>query len=224
MAHTTTAAVSVNYFDFGGKAEAARLLCFHGKVSFNDVRYAREQFRAKKAAGKLPFGQMPMLEYQSTFIPQTNSILRVCARVSEDQTLYPVEDIVGCGKIDAILDLDADIFTGVVVANYQERFGFDFLNEESEAAKVQGVRENLRNRVFPSHLANLERLVGEGGWLGGDWKNPTIADFNFGPRLQYLRDNSLGEPFPLTDFPKLEKFLEQFYQLDSVKEYYSMLN
>ncbi|GMH79801.1 hypothetical protein TL16_g08279 [Triparma laevis f. inornata] len=168
-----SAAVSVNYFDFGGKAEAARLLCFHGKVSFDDVRYGRDQFRAKKAAGLLPFGQMPMLAYNSAFIPQTNSILRVCARVSSDSTLYPISDIVACGQIDAILDLDADLFTGVVVANYKERFGFDFLNNESEVAKVEGVKSNLRTRVFPAHLANLEKMVGEGGWLGGE--NTTIA-------------------------------------------------
>ena len=51
--------------------------------------------------------------------------------------------------------------------------------------------QNLKDRVIPQHLSNLEKLVGGNGWLGGDWEEPTVADFNFGVRLEYL--NNLQE-------------------------------
>jgi len=56
-----------------------------------------------------------------THLPQCNSILRTVARYSDNKELYPIDDLVKCAKIDAILDLDADLFAGIVVRNYKER-------------------------------------------------------------------------------------------------------
>lgn len=71
------------------------------------------------------------------------------------------------------------------------RFGFDFLNSPSSSPFLDSVTQNLKDRVIPQHLSNLEKLVGGNGWLGGDWEEPTVADFNFGVRLEYL--NNLQE-------------------------------
>ena len=186
-------------------------------------------FRAKKAANDLPFGQMPMLSLTTAssaspvFIPQTNAILRTIARSSSNTTCYPLSNVAHCGAIDAILDLDADMFTGMLVHNYKERFGFDYLNEPSAADDLKKVRENLASRVLPQHLSNLEKMVGANGWLGGDWATPTIADFNWAPRLKYLLTAlpDEGSADLLKPCSKLQAFVEAFYALPEVVAYYS---
>ena len=94
----------------GGKAEPIRLLCFYCKISFIDERYNFEEFRAAKTS--LPFSQLPVLTVDKTIIPQTNAILRYVARLSRDDSLYPVSDIGRAAILDGLLDLDADLFTG----------------------------------------------------------------------------------------------------------------
>ncbi|GMI06477.1 hypothetical protein TrRE_jg2180, partial [Triparma retinervis] len=99
-----------------------------------------------------------------------------------------------------------------------ERFGFDFLNSPSSASLVDDVTRNLKERVIPAHLKNLSKLVGEHGWLGGDWRGPTIADFNFGVRLEYL--NNLQEFESIVEKEeKLKLFVDKFKALPSVKAY-----
>jgi len=45
--------LTLSYFNFGGKADTIRLLAFHGKVSFDDHRFERHQFReAKEVRGQ----------------------------------------------------------------------------------------------------------------------------------------------------------------------------
>jgi len=190
-------------------------------LNFDDVRYPRELFRAKKAAGELPFGQVPMLEASGNFVPQTNAMLRCVARLAKS-TAYPVDDVLACAKVDAVLDQDADTFTGVLVVNYKERFGFDFLNDDESSC--QAVRKTLRERVLVSHVTNLERQVGAGGWLGSDGNVPTIADFNWAPRLVYLRDHAIPEDDGkiLDNCPKLSALIEKFYALTAVKAYYEL--
>lgn len=217
----TNPRMEISYFDFGGKAEAIRLLAYHGEVNFSDHRFERHQFRAAKESGKLPFGQMPMLTVSATtHISQCNSILRTVARYSRKSYLYPTEDVLKCGTIDAILDLDADVFTPIVVRNYKERFGFDFLNDASSEPFIDSVTKNLKERVLPNHLSNLSLLVGTSNWLGGDWANPTIADFNFGVRLEYLNNLQEFKGIVTDGYPKLKDFLEQFKKLGSNVQYY----
>ena len=48
------------YFDVYGKAEPVRIMLNHAKVAFEDVRMTGEQFQARKTAGDLPSGQLPV--------------------------------------------------------------------------------------------------------------------------------------------------------------------
>jgi glutathione S-transferase len=217
--------ISLHYFDFPGKCESLRLLAYYNRLNFADVRYTRSQFLAKKASKELPFGQVPMLQSGDRFVPQTNSILRVLARSGKRaSSLYPADDVFACGIIDAVLDQDADFFAGLLVHNYKERFGFDFLNQPDQQSNLADVRKRLRERVLPAHLESLEKLVGRHGWLGGDWINPTIADFNWAPRLDYVNTTALpdGESQNiLLPYPKLCAFIVKFKSLPEVLEYYS---
>ena len=66
----------------------------------------------------------------------------------------------------------------------------------------------------------MERtIVEEGNWLG-DYDGPTIADFNWMPRLKYLLSLDFVDSDLLERFPKLKKVYEMFYSLQQVQKYY----
>jgi len=68
------------YFDIYGRAEGIRMLLDCAKVEFEDVRMNKEQIEEMKAACKLEYGQVPMLELDDgTQLTQTGAIMRYLA-------------------------------------------------------------------------------------------------------------------------------------------------
>lgn len=51
---------TLQYFDCSGRAESIRMACHLSNIQFNDERLTNEQFGAKKAAGELPLGSVPV--------------------------------------------------------------------------------------------------------------------------------------------------------------------
>ena len=65
------------YFDIPGKGEAIRLACAHSGFALEDIRITRDQFIALKESGKLPFGQVPLLELPTgECLSQSAAIMR----------------------------------------------------------------------------------------------------------------------------------------------------
>ena len=54
--------INLYYFDIEGRAEIIRLVLTIGGIKFNDIRLTPEEFKTKKEAGFLKFGQAPVLE------------------------------------------------------------------------------------------------------------------------------------------------------------------
>ena len=50
------------YFDIPGKGEAILLACAYSNIELDDVRIDQPQFATLREDGKLPFGQVPILE------------------------------------------------------------------------------------------------------------------------------------------------------------------
>ena len=224
---TTTTLHKLLYFDFPGKAEAIRLALTHAGVSFEDHRFAdRAEFQALKASGRLQFGQVPALEVttaagETTVLTQSAAILRYVAKLSPATNLYPADPLLAA-RVDAVCDLEADAFVGVRVSKYKERFGFGFLNEDKYAGELAGVAEALNKEVVPRHLTNLAKLLeaGKTGWLAGT-REPSIADFVWGPVLDSINNGWTGDKDALTAFPSLRTFHARFREIPSVKAYYA---
>ena len=71
------ASAKLYYFDLPGKGEAIRLACAHGGFALEDIRITRDEFNAMKESGKLPFGQVPLLELPSgQCLSQSAAIMR----------------------------------------------------------------------------------------------------------------------------------------------------
>jgi glutathione S-transferase len=74
----------LTYLDIKGFAEAVRLAFAVGGIEFEDVRVGYTDVQALRAAGKLPTGQVPVLEVDGVAYGQSAAILRYAgARVPD---------------------------------------------------------------------------------------------------------------------------------------------
>ena len=113
------------------------------------------------------------------------------------------------------------MFCGISVSRYGPRFGFEFEGREDYRAQV---RKLLNDEVLPRHLRFLETLLADSatGWLANT-EMPSIADFVFVPRLQWLvsgaNDGIDGDL--LTKFPRVAGLVEKLMGLKEVVAYYA---
>lgn len=141
------------YFDIKGKAECIRMLCSYANYPLEDYRFkSREEFISLKGSNTLTYGQVPALYVNGeTILCQTSAIMRYLGKLTG---LYPV-----CPEkaalVDGLLDFENDLFMGLSVSRYADRFGYSLLNPDN----IVTIRKELNEKVIPSHLANLERLL-----------------------------------------------------------------
>ena len=204
------------YFDIPGKAEAIRLCAAVGNVAMEDVRISRDDFAAMKESGRLPYGQVPALELDDgQVLAQSSAILRYVATLGG---LHPASDPLAAAQIDSIVSEEEDMFCGISVSRYGPRFGFD-LTDEYRAQ----VRAKLNDEVLPKHLSFLEKKLSASGtgWLAGT-KKPSIADFVFVPRLQWLVSgaNDGIDGNLLDGYPKVKEMMSRLMSLPEVVDYY----
>jgi len=217
---STDEPLKLAYFDIKGKAEGIRLALYHSKINFVDSRFpSREVFKKQKESGVLPYGQVPLLILPEGFrLAQSTAIMRYVGKLGG---LYPTDDPVAACKIDAAADQVTDMFAGVTVSLYKERFGFGFLNDRP--ADVAAVRKDLTETVLPRHLGDIEKSLKTDPsrvYLTGR-SEPSIADFVLVPQLQKLMDGGVEgiDPRIFTGFPKVCRLVEAFNALPSVVEF-----
>ena len=109
---------------------------------------------------------------------QTNAIMRYLGKLTG---LYPTCPI-KAALVDSLMDFEADLFAGLSVSRYSERFGYSVLTPENIAV----IRKELNDTVLPVQLANLEKLLqkSQTGYAAGT-DEPSIADFVLVPRLEW---------------------------------------
>lgn len=210
------------YFDIKGKAEGIRLALAYAGLPFEDYRFQdRAEFMEKKQSGELPYGQVPALFVDGQVLVQTNAILRFIGKKAETSTLYPTDPLLAA-KVDAILDQEADMFCGLTVSKYKERFGFGFLGKPDNEGILRETQQALNDEILPRHLSFFEKLLGSSssGWLAGT-EQPSIADFCLAPRIESLQglSNDGISPDILTAYPRILAFLAKFKALPAVADW-----
>jgi prostaglandin-H2 D-isomerase / glutathione transferase len=195
------------YFDIPGKGEAIRLLAKHARLELKDTRLSRDEFEKLRDTGVLAFGQMPALLSDGKYIVQSAAILRFIGKITGH---YPT-DPYDAALVDSIMDAEIDLFMGLSVSRYRERFGFQCI----DSSAVGTIRSELNDNVIPKHLAFLERLLDKSssGWITGS-VHPTIADFCLVPRLEWLQGgNNDGISVDiLKPFPKLISLITKLHE------------
>ena len=108
------------YFDIPGKGECIRLLCAYAGLCLEDIRIPldnREVFDNLKKEGKLIFGQLPALQIndRGDMITQSAAIMRYLGKITTMYPKCPIE----AALVDAIIDEEADLCTGLSVSRYR---------------------------------------------------------------------------------------------------------
>ncbi len=100
------------------QGEAIRLACAYGNLPFEDVRLSAAEFTQMKTDGKLAFGQLPALEVADGqhMLFQSAAIMRYIGRYCG---LYPLNNFELAAKIDALVDEEIDLFTGLACSRYR---------------------------------------------------------------------------------------------------------
>jgi glutathione S-transferase len=139
----------LHYFHYRGLAEVSRLIFVAAGQNYEDVRYESNEWPSHEA--QMPLGQVPVLEYKGTQLPQSMSIARFLAK----QLQLAGKDNFEQAKVDAVIDTILDLFRAFVPS----------LSIEDETKK-QEARKKFFDEDMPKHLQNLEvlaKLYGNGG-------------------------------------------------------------
>ena len=169
--------IKLTYLDSKGIAEPIRLALSIGGVPFEDNRVSYEEIADMRAAGKLPFGQVPVLEVSEdpgkvgldgsskkgpVVIGQSNAILRWAgARVG---LATPAPGSYAALQLDSQLDALSDIHKALVPAWYKHACarspvsGSFYPETVLSQAQSSAVLEALNSEILPARFALMEKV------------------------------------------------------------------
>jgi glutathione S-transferase len=171
------------YFNGRGLGETSRLIFAAAGQKYEDIRYERDQWSAHKA--EMPIGQMPVLEFNGTKIPQSGSIARFLAK----QFQLAGKDNFEQAKVDAVVDTITDILLAFVPTR-----------QEQDETKKQEVTKKFFTETLPKYLQQLEilnKLYGDGGhyFVGNNLTWADLYFYEMGQKLLEL-DESVLDSYP----------------------------
>lgn len=197
-------ALKLAYFDFGGRAEPARLALSIAGIEFEDERIPFADWPRRKA--EMPFSSLPVLTVDGRVLTQCNAINRYVGRLTD---LYP-DDPWQAALCDEVLDVVEDI-THKIVAT---------LDLPAEQKKAE--RETLVAGPITLYLKRLqERLAVHGRQYFADGRL-TIADLKVFVWIRSLKSGVLDHvPADLPDrvAPTLVEHYERVKGHPGVKAY-----
>ncbi|CAF1250146.1 unnamed protein product [Didymodactylos carnosus] len=189
------------YFAGRGRAEVSRLIFAAAGQQYEDIRYEHSDWPAHKQ--EMPLGQMPVLEFNKTKIPQSLSIARFLAK----QFNLAGKDNLEQAKVDAVVDTIADLMRKLSPLMF----------DKDEARKQQAIK-TFQEEELPKHLQNLEKLAelyGQNGafFVGGSL---TWADLLFYEMNSHLLKI---DPNVLQKYARLTKNRQEVEKQPKVSDY-----
>ncbi|UJR16860.1 hypothetical protein I4U23_003758 [Adineta vaga] len=137
------------YFNGRGRAEVSRLIFAAAGQQYEDIRYERDEWPSHKS--EMPLGQIPVLEYDDTQLPQSFSIARFLAK----QFNFAGKDNFEQAKVDAVVDTMIDAVAKFVPTRM-----------EPDETKKDELTKKFFAEELPKQLDNLNvlgKLYGNGG-------------------------------------------------------------
>ncbi|XP_046852796.1 glutathione S-transferase 1-like [Xenia sp. Carnegie-2017] len=195
----------LTYFNVRGRAEAIRLLFAAAGVKYEDCRIGKEEFQQLKSSGKLPFNQVPILEFDDKIIAQTSAIMRYLGR----ETGFAPEDSYEVVKADMIGDAMIDIL----------KKAKKFFVEKDEEKKEKLIKE-FYEEILPNSLKPLEKMLKSSNEKNFAANKLTYADINFFAGLDLLFQETKEDIPPILDnYPCLKELYQNIRYLPGVDEW-----
>jgi glutathione S-transferase len=203
-----TTTYTLTYFDVRGRAEPIRLLLAYAGVPFEDRGLSGDAWAKERSDA--PLGQLPYLtehhDGEARAIPQTMAIVRHLAR---QHGLDGKDE----GERLAV-DVAAETANDARAAHSTLRFSPAWTDD---ATKAKFAAETL-----PTHLARLDKLLGDLEWFGSRWASgasaPTYADLVAFDTLDRL---VASWPTLLEGWPRLAAFQARVQALPQLAKYLS---
>jgi glutathione S-transferase len=162
----------LTYLDSKGIAEPIRLALSLAGAEYEDRRVSYEEIKELRVSGKLPFGQVPILEYSSctgsdnrdnvVVVSQSNAILRFIGRHYGMQGPHGEEEFQIF--IDIALAALTEIQTALIPAWYGHACGRNpytggfFEKTKLTTNQQAGVLQALNEHILPARFIALNKL------------------------------------------------------------------
>merc|ERR1711970_234874 len=196
------------YFPVQARAECARMIMEYGGIPYNYTdckNFFGMSFNEAKNCGKLPFGQLPVLQIggkNGRLVAQSGSINRYLA------SLLPLSGFVPTNPVDkAYCDM-------IYEAGEEMFLIMPLVNLEPLPQKFQQEKENFLKNTLPPKLKNLAKLLGENLFFCGP--TVTYCDFEIYVYFDLAR---LVVPEVLDDYPSVMQWMMRVENLPGVKTY-----
>jgi len=188
----------LSYFPVYGRGEAIRLAFAFAKVPLEEVVVTGAQMPELKAAGKLPFGQLPILEYNGEVLAQSIAILRfVCQKFG----LYPT-DPKQAYVVEAVVDQRQDLWAKVLKIHFTQ----------DEAEKKKGWEDFYTGDLVTNfkliEAFYIKHTSGNGYFVGDKMSMADIAFIDFYTNFITHPDRKEAGQKAIEQVPELKKYLE----------------
>lgn len=202
-----TNGTKLTYLPSRGLAEGIRYALSLAQIPWVEEHLTEpEQFEALKDTCKLPFDQVPLLEFRGGFLVQSGATIRAIGRHSGLYGATPAEAY----RVDSLLDAANDVLMPIMQLPFQGR------TPEKLSAALEG---------FVKKVAIFERLFEHQEETGRDFPflvrpTPTVADSQLALALRWAVDE-LGEPAAdaIAEAPLVARFLEVFESIPQIAAY-----
>jgi len=196
--------VKLTYLQGRGLAETTRLLLVEAGADWEDIRITQDQMKEFKAQGKLPYGQVPILEssrYPNTVFAQSQTIQRFVAK----HYGFLGSSLVEQTQIESVLDAIGDIRMDSRVHVYSV----------PEEKKADG-KKKMETESFPKHLAVLENILRANthGYFVGN--QLSLADIQF---FNVFWSFKTDYPNVLNAFPHLQALYQRVAERPRIAEW-----
>ena len=179
----------------------------YGGMPYNDTdcqKFFGMSFAEAKESGKLPFGQLPLLQIGGStgrLIAQSGSINRYLASLVKMTGFVPTE-LVEKAYCDMIHEAAEELFMIMPCVNLYK------------GEKFQQEKENYFKTTLPPRLKNLSKLLGSNQFFCGS--TVTYSDFDVFVFFDLAR---LVEPAVFNDYPNVQQWMTRIENLPGVKNY-----
>ena len=173
------AVLTFTYLDLKGFGEAVRLALFIGQVDWKDHLVSRAECVEMEKAGKLPFGQVPVLELDGETYAQSGVILKWAGRQSglypKDRKLQMHCDII----YETLTDIKRVLFPawhgGICGRNPFTKQPLVPVPDELKGDVLKGLNEVW----LPYRMGQLERALEKSGGPYFCGAKMTVCDLEF---------------------------------------------